>query len=82
MIDAQRFLQPQLVSHCERSLSQSQRPTVGTDQKGSPVSKFPILTKTGRWRRILVKILNMVKPVLNGTWTERNSVFSEEFSQS
>jgi len=63
MIDAQLFLQPQLVSHCERSLSQSQRPTVGTDHKGSPVSAqsvwhfSPILTKTGIWRRILVQML-------------------------
>jgi len=55
MIDAQLFLQPQFVSHCERGLSESQRPTVWTDHKGSPVSAqnvwhfSPILTKTGIW---------------------------------
>jgi len=88
MIDAQIFSQPQLVSHCELSLSQSQRPTVGTDHKGLPVSAqsvwhfSPTLTKTGMWRRILVEILNTVKPVLSGTWTELKSVFSGKFSQS
>ena len=68
MIDAQLFLQPQLVWHCERSLSHSQRQTVGTDHKGWPVSAqsvwhfSPILSTTGMWRRILVKTLNTVKP--------------------